>query len=394
MRLTRKQKRWMRRHKGLLRFCSVLLVLIIAAVIYIALVMTGVAAVPDIIKNNFGGISFGTDKPDSDVQQPDSDGNQGAADSENGNNNNDNSNNNGNGNSNADKNDNSNGQGNLADNDATAGINPDVIELTTEAVEETTEYQAPEQETHPYYIKVNRIMNCVTIYGLDSDGKYTIPVKAMVCSVGKNDGDTPLDISKTSDKYEFHPMVDGTYGQYAYRFNTGGILFHSVPYYTKDKSNLETEQFNLLGSPASLGCVRLCVRDALWIQTNCPVGTTVEVYDDPASPGPLGKPDMIKIPLDSPYAGWDPTDPDERNPWHQFSAKIEGAEDVTINAGAEYNPLLNVTAKDTCGNDITDKIVVYGSYDCNTPGTYQITYSVTDAIDSTDTVAVTLTVVQ
>lgn len=39
---------------------------------------------------------------------------------------------------------------------------------------------------HPYYIQINRKQNCVTVYKLDDKGKYTIPVKAMACSVGVN----------------------------------------------------------------------------------------------------------------------------------------------------------------------------------------------------------------
>ena len=34
-----------------------------------------------------------------------------------------------------------------------------------------------------YYIKVNRKQNCITIYSKDEKGKYTVPVKAMACSV-------------------------------------------------------------------------------------------------------------------------------------------------------------------------------------------------------------------
>ena len=45
---------------------------------------------------------------------------------------------------------------------------------------------AQPQETYaasknPYYIRINRQQNCVTIYKLDKKGKYTIPVKAMAC---------------------------------------------------------------------------------------------------------------------------------------------------------------------------------------------------------------------
>lgn len=254
------------------------------------------------------------------------------------------------------------------------------------------EYVADPNQDKPYLIRVNRAANCVTVYGIDESGFYSIPVKAMVCSTGKTVGDTPVGNGSITDKYTFHPMVDGTYGQYAVRFMSGGILFHSVPYYTQNKDDLETEQFNLLGDVASLGCVRLCVRDSLWIYENCPEGTDVIVYDDAANPGPLGKPEMIKIPINSQYAGWDPTDPDSQNPWSQYSAMITGVKDATIQAGESFDPHNGVTAVDTCGNDITDKMKLSGSYDVGIPGKYTITYSVTDAIGSTATETITLTV--
>ena len=84
------------------------------------------------------------------------------------------------------------------------------------------------------------------------------------------------------------------------------------------KSALCTEKYNKLGQQASMGCVRLTVEDAKWIADNCPSGTTVEIYEDD-DPGPLGKPEAAHIDTDSPNKGWDPTDPDVANPWHQLS---------------------------------------------------------------------------
>ena len=165
---------------------------------------------------------------------------------------------------------------------------------------------------YPYYIMVNRQANCVTVFGQDDNGEYTIPVKAMVCSVGVSDR-TPTGTFKTSDKYEWRYLFGDVYGQYAYRINKN-ILFHSVPYYTKNKWDLETEEYNKLGEAASLGCVRLTVEDAKWLIDNCPSGTTVTIYDSP-DPGPLGKPTPMRLDLNSPYKGWDPTDPDAENPW-------------------------------------------------------------------------------
>jgi lipoprotein-anchoring transpeptidase ErfK/SrfK len=165
---------------------------------------------------------------------------------------------------------------------------------------------------HPYFIRVNRKLNVVTVYMKDSEGNYTVPFKAMVCSVGLNNA-TPTGTFKTSTKYEWHALYANTFGQYAYRIN-GPIMFHSVPYYSENKDSLETEEYNKLGRAASLGCIRLSVSDAKWIIDNCPEGTTVEIYDSD-NPGPFGKPMNINIDPGSKNAGWDPTDPDPSNPW-------------------------------------------------------------------------------
>lgn len=163
-----------------------------------------------------------------------------------------------------------------------------------------------------YYIKVNTQANVVTIYKKDSEGKYTVPVKAMICSIGEA---TPLSgVYKTSDKYTWRLLEGNVYGQYAVRI-VRHILFHSVPYTKKSKDSLEWWEYDKLGTDASLGCVRLTVEDAKWIYDNCAKGTQVEFYSD-SDPGPLGKPTAKKI---SSYSdelkNWDPTDPDSKNPW-------------------------------------------------------------------------------
>ena len=93
-------------------------------------------------------------------------------------------------------------------------------------------------------------------------------------------------------------------------------LFHSVPYYSQHKDDVEYDQFNELGTPASLGCIRLMVNDVKWIYDNCDIGTRVIIYDDAEDPGPMGKPGTIYTdPADETLRGWDPTDPDPENPW-------------------------------------------------------------------------------
>lgn len=165
---------------------------------------------------------------------------------------------------------------------------------------------------YPFRIRINRELNNVTIYGMDSEGEYSIPVKAMVCSTGAA---TPLGTYRTDVQYRWRALFGNVYGQYAIRI-VGNILFHSVPYYSMSLDDLEYEEYNKLGTAASMGCIRLCVRDVKWIYDNCPLGTEVELYDDPDDPGPLGKPVPITIDLTSPNRGWDPTDPDPANPWN------------------------------------------------------------------------------
>ena len=203
-------------------------------------------------------------------------------------------------------------QGIAADGDDAPADIPEkssVSEIGTEVPDDS----APE---FPYYIRINRKQNCITVYTLDEDGGYTEPCRAMVCSTGLYNA-TPRGTFQISTKYRWRELYGGVYGQYATRIH-GGVLFHSVPYYRKDEGTLCTDKYNKLGQQASMGCVRLTVEDAKWIAENCPVGTTVEIYDDD-DPGPLGKPDTLKLDFDSPNRGWDPTDPNENNPWREMS---------------------------------------------------------------------------
>lgn len=153
-----------------------------------------------------------------------------------------------------------------------------------------------------YVIKVNKALNCSTVYAKDGDNGYIIPVKAMLTSVGD---DTPLGTFKTPEKYRWRLMVNDTYTQWATRI-TQGFLFHSITYAEPDIYKLNTEGYNGLGVSRSLGCVRLTCENAKWVYDNCALGTTVEIYEDPNVASPFDKPDLIPI---SNSQNWDPTDP-------------------------------------------------------------------------------------
>ena len=167
---------------------------------------------------------------------------------------------------------------------------------------------------HEYCFAVNTSQNIVIAYQQDQNGVFSKPVKAFICSCGKESSPTKKGLFRTSDRYNWRKLNGGVYGQYATRI-TGQYLFHSVPYEKQDPSTLETAEYNKLGQNASAGCIRLTVHDAKWIKNRCPEGTLVYIYDGTGIREPLARPVAQKIDPNSPNAGWDPTDPRAENPW-------------------------------------------------------------------------------
>lgn len=244
-------------------------------------------------------------------------------------------------------------------------------------------------EKNPYFIKVNRSQNCVTVYTYDKNGEYTVPIRAMICSTGIDKATVLGDDFYIYYKQEWNPLFNDVYGHYVSGFY-GDYLFHSVPYEDASADTLETEEFNKLGDEGSLGCVRMETADVKWIYDNCPENTPVTVYDD-NNPGPLGKPKAIKITDHT--CGWDPTDDDPQNPYAAKTPEIHGASDLTITKGETADLLEGVTAVDTCSNDITDEISVTGNVLTDKVGTYKLTYSVEDTMHRTKRIDVTVKVV-
>lgn len=237
----------------------------------------------------------------------------------------------------------------------------------------------------PFEIHVNKQMNCVTVYAMDTSGSYSIPYKAMVCSTGNA---TPLGTFHTPAKYVWKVLKGGVWGQYSTRV-TGSILFHSVPYRTSSKDALISKYYNKLGTTASAGCIRLTTIDAKWIYDNCPLGTTVVIYND-SNPGPLGKPSAMKVDESN---KWDPTDPDPANPWRGRILRIEGAQNQVIERGSGYDAMAGVVATDASGNNVTGSVQLSTNADPNTAGIYGVHYTVTDSLGNTASADATLTVV-
>ena len=167
-----------------------------------------------------------------------------------------------------------------------------------------------------YYVKVNCQMNTVTVYEKDAGGAYTIPLKAMICSTGE---DTPevgvYDIGE-GKRWDWLALYGNVYGCWVTQIDEH-ILFHSVPYLTQyDHASLEYWEYDKLGTSCSMGCVRLQMKDALWIYENQAEIAAVEFYRSPVA-GPLGKPELEPISGNETCRGWDPTDPEEGNPWRE-----------------------------------------------------------------------------
>ncbi len=166
------------------------------------------------------------------------------------------------------------------------------------------------QITYTNLIRVYIGSQSVVAYRIGSDGSEQV-LRAMICSTGVGNA-TPRGTFKLGVKYRWHSLMGGVYGQYCSRI-TSSVLFHSVPYSTKDPTTMNRTSYGKLGSKASHGCIRLLCRDALWIYNNMPSGTKIEIT---TGSGPRGsKPALLSAAL---YGGWDPTDPDPSNPYHSL----------------------------------------------------------------------------
>ena len=155
--------------------------------------------------------------------------------------------------------------------------------------------------------------------------------RIMICSSGRKNHDTPTGTTKITDRYTYKKL--GTtedshcYGFYASRFRTHH-LFHSVPISEKATKADEghymcnMHKYEKLGTVASDGCVRMTVADAKWVYEFSETGKVTVCVTRDKGPTPEKPPAII---WEEPYTdkngyGWDPTDPDPRNPYLLLNA--------------------------------------------------------------------------
>ena len=156
----------------------------------------------------------------------------------------------------------------------------------------------------PYLIKINKEMNCMTIYAQDGGNGYIIPVKSFLTSVGD---DTPVGTFKTPEKYRWRLMIHDVYTQNATRLGAGlPILIHSIIYDAANPMTVWASTYNNMGIARSAGCIRLVSGDSKWVYDHCALGTTVQVYNSSVA-GPFERPTIAaEIPFEQ---TWDPSDP-------------------------------------------------------------------------------------
>lgn len=121
----------------------------------------------------------------------------------------------------------------------------------------------------------------VKIYERDASGRYCVLVREMICSTGKEGFTTQAGVFQMADDYKrfAHFIHYGCYGQY-WSLIHDNIYFHSLTYSKRDDRYLNEEDFYLLGSVASHGCVRLLPDDAHWVYLYLCTGSTVEITND------------------------------------------------------------------------------------------------------------------
>jgi lipoprotein-anchoring transpeptidase ErfK/SrfK len=159
-----------------------------------------------------------------------------------------------------------------------------------------------------YQLIVDKETQVVTALRRDGKGDYTIIDRQMVCSTGVPPRTYPGTFKiSTKRRWLNSPPKNGrpqSYEQFACRFNDV-IWFHATVFEKMDSKRLEPDSYLNLGKPVSAGCVRLCVRDALWIYSNCPAGTVVKVIKS-GGPTPVCLEPLPPLPEGATY---DPTDP-------------------------------------------------------------------------------------
>lgn len=161
---------------------------------------------------------------------------------------------------------------------------------------DATPKPTPEPTPVPYAITVDVTNQVTSVYGLDGNGAYTIPVRQMLCSTGTKANPSDVGdwvLNGRHAKWCEFPKWGNSYARYWTRINSN-IAFHSPIYTAVSLDAMKTSSYKMLGNRASHGCIRLTVEDAKWIYENIGAGTVVSIREDMPSDPELR--DALKLP--------------------------------------------------------------------------------------------------
>ncbi|WP_159446798.1 L,D-transpeptidase [Carboxydocella sp. ULO1] len=100
-------------------------------------------------------------------------------------------------------------------------------------------------------------------------------LRAMICSTGAPGTPTPVGDFRIQGKGPMFVTDYGVSAKYYSAFN-GDYLFHSI-LFDRTGKRLISRSVQMLGRPASHGCIRLNLYDAKWLQEKVPRGTPVKI---------------------------------------------------------------------------------------------------------------------
>lgn len=228
-----------------------------------------------------------------------------------------------------------------------------------------------EKGTGNYTIEVNIAKNAMVIYEIEDDKSQKV-IKVFPVSIGKE-----LKKGKYSieGKYSWVRIGDD-WSQYGSKIDNLCYI-GSVAYEDNYPETLKPKSYNNVGIKKSNGKnILLYTRDANWVYENCKTGTKINVIKGKDSDQlPLEMTKKIEL---SEYCGWDPTDPNENNPY----AKVQngnitlGTETIYIEKDSKINYYANLLAYNNDGIDITGD-VAYKKIDTSELGKKKIKYTLT-----------------
>jgi Bacterial surface proteins containing Ig-like domains len=135
----------------------------------------------------------------------------------------------------------------------------------------------------PYFIYVEKGSHTITIFGKDSNGKYTVPKVTYLTATGRTAALTPVGDFRILAKEKWHSW-GRAYSPYCCKYY-GSLFFHGPIYGKKNFGTLSIESVSEIGTNSSSGCLRTTAQAAYFIYQFCWIGTNVRIVNG----SPLGR---------------------------------------------------------------------------------------------------------